>query len=130
MRKSTVLNLPPQLVFPGPYVEVGVNVTHYLHRNKHSKSKSNVWTTFYLSITDMTLSLGNFVLFCTGYQEWVRLKFWQSSFCSCIVQFWFDFLHSVHVPFHSSLGVGKTTLLLSARFRRIFIAIKQKNNGK
>jgi hypothetical protein len=27
-------------------------------------------------------------------------------------------------------GVGKTTSLLSAHFRHIFIAIKQKNSGK
>jgi hypothetical protein len=27
-------------------------------------------------------------------------------------------------------GVGKTTLLLSATFRRIFIAIKRKNSGE
>jgi hypothetical protein len=30
----------------------------------------------------------------------------------------------------SNGGVGKTTSLLSAHFRRIFIAIKQKNSGK
>jgi hypothetical protein len=31
---------------------------------------------------------------------------------------------------HNLRGVGKTTSLLSARFRHIFIAIKQKNSGK
>jgi len=29
---------------------------------------------------------------------WARLEFWPSPFCSCIIQFWFDFLHSLRLP--------------------------------
>ncbi len=36
-------------------------------------------------------------------QAWVKSKYWPSQFRSFTIQFWFDFLCSVHVPFCSSL---------------------------
>ncbi len=34
---------------------------------------------------------------------WARLKFWPSPFCSCTIQFWFDFLCSVHALIDSGV---------------------------
>jgi hypothetical protein len=36
-------------------------------------------------------------------QAWVKSKYWPSQFRSCTIEFWFDFLCSIHVPFRSSL---------------------------
>ncbi len=43
---------------------------------------------------------------------------------------WWQYFETFFFCAHALKGVGKTTLLLSVHFCRIFIAIKWKNSGK